>query len=139
MKVLGIFGCCMLAFAAGAWLGSGKSANPNWIPGTVPPKDTPDKSSSADLHDYQSMAPGDRRLGRLLAAAKEPGVLRQRHEIYEALRDFPLADLPGLIERSEKLPWLFRARLLPALVERWLEMDIAGARTWILAHSTADP
>jgi hypothetical protein len=130
---------CALAFGAGIWLGwDNKPGKHAMRTGTnASPVGKSASAASREAHIFETITAGDLRFGRLVTALKERTQLRQRHGLYEQLRDVALADLPALIERAEKLPWMYRDNLLAALLERWLELDKPGARAWIQARQVS--
>ena len=80
--------------------------------------------------------PGDEgRLGRVFSALQQPIRLRQRFELAEALRDVTAADLPAMMKYAESLPTASTADLLPALAERWFELDSRAAERWARSSS----
>jgi hypothetical protein len=52
-------------------------------------------------------------------------------ELSRLLADLRAEELPGLMERAQKLPPKFRKELIPAIFERWLELDRSAAVAWI--------
>jgi hypothetical protein len=54
-----------------------------------------------------------------------------RVELFHLLADLRAEEMPGLIERAQKLPPKFRKALVAAIFERWLELDRGSAAAWI--------
>jgi hypothetical protein len=135
MKLLTSIAICAVAFGVGVWLGSGTANNPSPAKQSTPaPAESLADSTSPGAKTFQSTSGGDPRLSRLLTAVTERSQLKRRHEFYEALRNVTAMEIVELIARAEKLPPIYRRPLLAALVERWLELDVAGARAWIMSH-----
>jgi hypothetical protein len=135
MKLLASIAICTATFWIGIWLGSGTASNPSPAKQSAPaPTESLADSTSPEAKVFQSTTGGDARLSRLLTSVKERSQLKRRHEFYETLRDVTAAEIVELIARAEKLPPIYRRPLLVALVERWLELDFAGAREWITSH-----
>jgi hypothetical protein len=135
MKLLASIAICTVTFGIGIWLGSENENSLSAAKQSTPaPAELSTRSISSDAIAFQSMSGVDPRLSRLLTAVTERSQLKRRHEFYEALRDVTTAEIVELIARAEKLPRIYRRPLLAALVERWLELDSAGARAWITSH-----
>ncbi len=76
----------------------------------------------------------DGRIARVFSALQQTVRLRQRAELFEALRDLVAADLPALVKHAASLPQATASELLPPLVERWFELDPHAAEAWVRAH-----
>ena len=72
----------------------------------------------------------DERIVRLFSALQQPVRLRQRFELFEALREITAAELPALMKHAESLPRDAKSELVPALAERWFELDPRAAEAW---------
>ena len=64
----------------------------------------------------------------------EENSFRTRIELCRLLERLGPVEIPGLLARAMKLPLKYRRELLAGLLERWFEMDIAGAEKWLRAN-----
>ncbi len=64
----------------------------------------------------------------------EENPFRAHIEMCRALERLGPVEIPGLLARAMKLPLKYRRELLAGLLERWFEMDIAGAEKWLRAN-----
>ncbi len=77
----------------------------------------------------------DERIVRIFSALREPVRLRQRLELFEAMRDLTAADMAALMKHAESLPKAIASELVMALAERWFELDPRAAAEWARASS----
>ena len=73
------------------------------------------------------------RVVRVFSALQERVELRKKHALFEALQGLTSADMAALVRHVESLSKSASAELLPALIERWFELDPASATEWITA------
>lgn len=134
MRALLIF-TCAVGLVAGVYVGRSKTVSPS-APLKTPAselrsRNAPENGSKIGV---PALADDDARIGRVFSALQEPVALRKRFELCEAMRDLTALDLPALVKRVESLPSAISSELLPALVERWFELDFDAARNWVRAH-----
>lgn len=75
------------------------------------------------------------RIARFFTALNEPVTLKQRAELFEALRSCTAKDMPNLMARVQALPYTTRWDLTPMVIEHWFDLDLAAARDWVRAGS----
>jgi hypothetical protein len=132
MRTLGLLVTCVICFVAGKSapmgtrsellrLNAGKHAEVGTAPVSPPPfSSRPEEKTE--------------RLSHLFAACKEPVTLRRRFELFKAIGGLTAGDLPALVDHTAALPFRIHEELLPALIERWFELDPSAAEKWMLLH-----
>ena len=73
----------------------------------------------------------DERIGRVFSSLQQRVELRRKYELVEALRGLDAKDLAALVKHTESLSKGASFQLLPALLERWFEVDKASATAWM--------
>ena len=102
-----------------------------------PAQPSAQRANGATAQAGQHAASGsyDERFSHVFSALQQRVRLRQRLELFEALRDLTAADMPGLMKHAATLPKDLASDLTGALLERWFALDPAAARTWALAEN----
>ncbi len=130
----------ILTCAAGLAIGAiaGRSLHSSGRAGTAetrPAHDAPPVGVNERSRSASAFATSDDdRIAQLFTALKEPLSLVQHYELFEAMRAFTAADLPGLVKRAEALPLELKSELMLALMTRWFTLDPAAAERWMLEH-----
>lgn len=135
MKALALMVTVAVGLVIGALLGTAdrrttSAAPPDAATNIDEPKAGTDDHPGRGL----AFAPDDERMVRVFSALQEPLVLKKRFELFEALRDLTAQDLPKLVRQAESFPFLTRNEVLPALLDRWFELDFDAAQKWMRTH-----
>ena len=75
----------------------------------------------------------DERIARVFSSLQQRVELLRKYELFEALEGLAAKDMAALVKHAESLSKSASAELLPALIERWFELDVAGASAWAKA------
>lgn len=85
----------------------------------------------------KSIKPEEDQFTHIVSLLRDGKTLAGRTELFRALSSVRGAEVPGLIDRAQKLPLELRNDLTSALFEHWMEVDRTGAEQWIRKQGRA--
>jgi hypothetical protein len=123
---------CLAALALGFALGSSNTPSETRpVPQSTEHTPHPQAEATPEIGSMPAGLGNDERIVRVFSALKERVDLRKKYALFEALQDLTAADMAALVKHVQSLSKAASNELLPALIERWFELDVAGATTWI--------
>lgn len=85
----------------------------------------------------KSINPEEDQFTHIISVLRDSETLAGRNELFRVLSSVRAAELPGLIDRAQKLPLKLRNELTTALFEHWMEVDRTAAEQWIRKEGRA--
>jgi hypothetical protein len=122
---------CLAALALGFALGfSTAPAGVKTTPAAAPQVSPPAQKVSGELALQLGNFSHDERITRVFSSLQQRVTLLRKYELAEALRGLTARDMAGLVKHVQSLSRRTSSQILPALVERWFELDPAAAAEW---------
>lgn len=98
---------------------------------------TPGEADETTGATGKSAKAGEDEFTHLVSALREGETLKGRVDLYRALSDVRVAEIPGLMKRAQQLPLKLRKELVAALFEHWVQVDRSVAEAWIREEARA--
>ena len=134
MKGASLLGLTLLSFAIGALIArwGDEDALRNALRSSAPlSKRDP---SAAKTNAVIEPRATEERFGEVLSAMQERSLLKQRHDLHEAIGDLRAGEIAALIERAGRLPAHLNYQITTALLDRWFDLDPERAGDWVRAR-----
>jgi hypothetical protein len=134
-KALAFFAAILAGFITGAFTSfaphSDSAVNPSGAANRSKPLVQPKSTTARSVRKTEQT--DDERFGKIASALQETSVLKQQHDLYEALAALDAASMREIVARGERLPARYSFFMRP-LLDRWFALDEDAATAWVRAH-----